>query len=137
MNLSRNCLKLSLLGAVLALCVTVTPVFSQVPVQAPGIIFYNNTDKPILVQGTTTVNGMVVRGPQMIINPGKSAFDPSIPKGWRHVCVHDAMLVNVKLLEAKVLFGGVTAHVAIQPKVGNNPANPWNFELAPKKVIPK
>ncbi len=62
--------------------------------QAAGLGFRNELKIAILVQGESTVNGVLRRGPLLLIHPGKIVWDTNVPEGDRRVTVYEAAQPN-------------------------------------------
>ena|SRR5947208_1327262 len=58
---------------------------------AAGMGFRNDTKSRIIVQGSTVVNGMIRKGPVLVIEPGKTVWDPTVPPGARTVSIVDGL----------------------------------------------
>jgi hypothetical protein len=59
----------------------------------PGTVtvgFRNQTNRPIIVQGFTVVNGVQRRGQNLPINKNGKAFEVSVPAGTRYYTIYDA-----------------------------------------------
>lgn len=72
---------------------------------ASGLGFQNKTTSRILVQGTTVVNGMVRKGPLLVIEPGKTVWDVNVPAGNRSITVCDGFQPSRILLRETVTVG--------------------------------
>ena len=77
------------LGA-LALALIPGTSHAQNPNQAVTLSFRNDTKAPVIVQGWTLVNNMPRRGQAIVVNPGKTLSDKSLPAGTRYISVYDA-----------------------------------------------
>lgn len=60
--------------------------------QNPGmsVAFRNDTKVPVIVQGWAYINKMPRRGQAVLVQPGKTVSDSSLPAGTRFVSVYDA-----------------------------------------------
>lgn len=61
---------------------------AQLPTASIG--FRNETNLPVVVQGTSLVNGMPRRGQPILIVPGKLGWDNNLPPGDRLYTIYDA-----------------------------------------------
>jgi len=90
-------------------------VVGAAPAWAGGIGFRNDLKVPVIVQGASIVNGMVRRGPPILIQPGKIGWDNKLPAGMRYVTVYDANQPNrVIIREFRVPFQGLDLMYTIQ-----------------------
>lgn len=55
-----------------------------------SVVFRNELKTPVIVQGTSSVNGMIRRGLPIIIPAGRVAADSNVPLGTRLYSVYDA-----------------------------------------------
>ena len=111
--------------SVLALC-----VFADVS-WAAGIGFRNDTPFPVIIQGSSTVNGAVRRGPGLLVPPGKVAWDNNLPKGVdRTITIYDANMNNTVLFRRAIPFQGQDLFFSIQPVPGG-PGQPKTLQLIP------
>lgn len=55
-----------------------------------NVLFRNDLPVPVLVQGASNVNGMVRRGPPILIPAKQAAGDFNVPGGARFYSVYDA-----------------------------------------------
>ncbi|MCI0455611.1 MAG: hypothetical protein L0Z62_01360 [Gemmataceae bacterium] len=62
--------------------------------RASGIGFRNELKIPILVQGESMVDGVLRRGPPLVIHPGKIVWDTNVPAGERRVTIYEAAQPN-------------------------------------------
>lgn len=60
--------------------------------QGPGaaVLFRNQTKGPVIVQGISSVGGMVRRGQPVVVAPGQGGGDFNVPAGARVYSVYDA-----------------------------------------------
>lgn len=133
MNTLRNNLMKALIGVLAVLLLAATSTTSQ----AAGINFTNQLDNtPIRVQTSTMVNGVLVRGPSMVIFPGKSAYDGNMFQGIWTVTIYDANKPNVTLLKKQINFPGFDVQYLVRPNL--NPNNPFPVDLfpPPKNLLP-
>lgn len=77
------------LGA-LALALVPGASHGQNPNQAVSLSFRNDTKVAVFVQSWTLVNNMPRRGQAVLVNPGKTMADKSLPAGTRYISVYDA-----------------------------------------------
>lgn len=126
MNTFKHKLMNAMIG-VLAICLLAgMPSASQ----AGGINFTNHLENtPIRVQTSTFVNGVLVRGPSMVIFPGKSAYDGNMFQGVWNVTIYDANKPNVTLLKKTINFAGFDVQYLVRPSL--NPTNPFPVDLFP------
>lgn len=73
-------------------------------VEAAGFGFRNDTQIPIYVQGSCTVNGQIQRGPLLYIKPGQTAWDVNLKNSTRTITIYDAS--NQKLFQDTLPFLG-------------------------------
>jgi hypothetical protein len=76
-----------------------------VSAQAPmgGIGFRNELKAPVVVQGVSVINGVVRRGPPIVIPPGKVGWDNRLPNGIRFISVYDANQPNTALIDKEAV----------------------------------
>ncbi len=60
------------------------------PAAAAGIAIKNDLPVPVVIQGTSIVNGMIRRSPPLLIPPGKTAIDVNVPPGIRSISIFEA-----------------------------------------------
>jgi len=62
------------------------------PAQGPGVavLFRNDTKSPVIIQGISSVGGMIRRGQPVVIAPNHSGGDFNVPSGSRVYSVYDA-----------------------------------------------
>ncbi|MBX9680197.1 MAG: hypothetical protein K2X38_15660 [Gemmataceae bacterium] len=100
---------------------------SLVSAQPPGagaatIQFRNETKMAVIVQGTSTMNGMLRRGQPMLLTPGKSASDFNVPAGYRVYSVYDANQPTHVLVRDKAVMvqPGRDASFIVTPVPGSS-----------------
>ncbi len=96
MNDQRNTL-LRIGASVLALV-----LFAAVPcvANAATLVFRNDTKLPIIIQGTTIINGMIRKGPTIQLAPGQTFNDLYVPPGNRVIVIVDGFQ---RLLDREVV----------------------------------
>lgn len=84
--------------------------------QAAGIGFRNELKFPVVVQGSSVVNGQVRRGFPIGIAPGKIAWDNKLPPGTRFISVYDGTMPNNPpiLRDVPVPFQGMDLFFSIR-----------------------
>jgi hypothetical protein len=100
--------------------------YSQAPVAS--MVFRNDTNAPVIVQGTSIIGGMIRRGPPILVAPGKALGDFNVPAGRRFYSVYDANQPS-RVLAKDVPFdvpAGASVIVAI--RIVNN-----QFVLVPER----
>lgn len=99
--------------------------------QGPGVSlgFHNGTHGGILVQGTTNVKGLLVRGQPFLVTPGKTGFDSNLPPGSvRFITIFDATQ------PARILLPTMPVQVSNRDHVFTvRPGLNGQVMLAPKK----
>ncbi len=96
MNRLANCLVLTALTLAGFSSQREAPLQAQPP--SAGVGFRNDTSVPVIVQGWSLVNGMQRRGQPLLVNPGKTAWDNSVPNGIRYFNIYDANQTSRVLL---------------------------------------
>jgi hypothetical protein len=85
---------------------------------AAGIAFTNKLDTPVLVQGISNVNGMLVRSQPILIAPGKTVYDPNVFHGARQIIIYDANQPKQPLMKKFINFPGFDIHYDIMRVIG-------------------
>jgi hypothetical protein len=110
------------LFAVALLGVTIAAgIASAQPGGATATIQFRNDSKiAVIVQGTSTMNGMLRRGQPMLLTPGKTAADFNVPPGFRIYSVYDANQPTQVLVRDKAIMvqSGRDASFAVVPIPG-------------------
>jgi hypothetical protein len=126
----------AVIACAIATCLAGTPwiapgVRAQVGgVQGGGaaVAFRNEMKTPVIVQGTTIVNGMPKRGQALVIQPGQKQLEFNVPPGIRYYMVFDAArpsIVLVRNLPVPVQGNDLSFVIrGTPPKVTVEPANP-------------
>ena len=65
--------------------------------------FRNDLKSPVVVQGVSVVNGVVRRGPPILIPPGKVGWDNRLPPGIRFISVFDPNQPNTPLVDKEAV----------------------------------
>ena len=109
-------------------------VFRDAPAQPPAvatgttIAFRNELTVPVIVVGSSVVNGVLRRGQPLIVRPGKLALDGNLPPGVRLYTIYDANQPSTVLLRNfPVQLRGQDLFLAIKA----SPTNPGRAVLAP------
>jgi hypothetical protein len=102
-------------------------------VSATGIGFRNEMDVPVLIQGTSNINGMIRRGQPVILLPGRTGLDQNVPPGPRQITIYDANQPNRVLLQTvvPVPLSGQNLYFSIRPA---SAPGPYPIELVPQRV---
>lgn len=113
----RALFAIALLGATFAASI----VSAQPPGGAATIQFRNETKLSVIVQGTSTMNGMLRRGQPMLLTPGKSSSDFNVPAGYRIYSVYDANQPTHVLVRDKAVMvqPGRDASFVVAPVPGS------------------
>jgi len=95
------------------------------PVAGATVQFRNDTKLTVIVQGTSTTNGMLRRGQPMLLPPGRSNSEFNVPPGYRIYSVYDANQPTQVLLRDKAIMvvPGRDVSLTIVPGQGNHQAN--------------
>jgi len=113
MSLFRRKLAKMILGLVGLL------VAGAAPAWAGGVGCRNDLKTPVIVQGASIVNGMIRRGPPILIQPGKTGWDNKLPAGIRYVTIYDANQPNrILIRDVRVPFQGLDLMYTIQVSGG-------------------
>src|SRR5438270_5708294 len=99
MSLPRVILATLLIG--LACLFAASAASAQAPMGAIG--FRNELKAPVVVQGVSVINGVVRRGPPIIIPPGKVGWDNRLPPGIRFISVYDPNQPNIALIDKEAV----------------------------------
>jgi hypothetical protein len=126
MDRFRGCLR----NAWQALLAVVVLGSLPVAADAAGMLFKNDTNQTIYVQGSSLLGGKIVRGPLLQIPPGKMMWDAPVPKGDRHIKITDG--ANRVLYDYVIRFDGVDACYTWMPVM--QPKGPAKMELVPTKL---
>jgi hypothetical protein len=81
------------LRALVAACLLAGALAGVVVAQPMAIVavaFRNELKTPVIVQGTSSVNGMIRRGPPILVAAGRVSGDFNVPLGPRLYSVYDA-----------------------------------------------
>ena len=76
-------------------------VSAQAPMGAIG--FRNELKAPVVVQGVSVINGVVRRGPPILIPSGKVGWDNRLPPGIRFISVYDPNQPNIALIDKEAV----------------------------------
>jgi hypothetical protein len=92
-------------------------LFAGVPsaADAGSVGFRNDTKSRIIVQGQTIVNGMIRKGPLLVIDPGKTAWDLNVPPGPRTITICDGFQTTRILFRETVPMGVNNVLFSVQP----------------------
>jgi hypothetical protein len=87
------------------ICVSMTLVWTaRGECQPPSsIAFRNDTKIAVIIQGTSTVGGMIRRGQPIVVAPGQVVGEFNVPAGGRVYSAYDAKTPS-KVLALDVLF---------------------------------
>lgn len=97
---------------------------------AAGIGFVNELKGPIVVQGSSIENGMVRRGPPILIFPGKVGWDMNLKPGPRSITIYDGRQTTRILYQGPPIpFAGQDMLFAVR-----GAGNPLRIFLAPLPV---
>jgi hypothetical protein len=114
------------LGLFTALLMAATPATSR----AAGIAFTNKLDGPIVIQGASVINGVLVRGQPILVQPGKTGYDPNLVQGFRQIVIYDANKPKEQLMKKTIQFFGVDTHYHVSPNLNPpTPQHPYKFDL--------
>ncbi len=131
-NLLATMLKVTA-GLAAALVIGTAPAGAQGVGQANGMAFTNKLDQPVLIQGSSIVNGMLVKSQPLLVYPGKTGFDANVPVGLRQVMIYDGNRPNMPLMKKVVPFNGTAVQFHVGPTVNPTPSHPYKIDLLQPK----
>lgn len=109
-SLTRH-LRSTLFTALALLGLAVWPAAAE----AAKLAFRNDGPSPVVIQGTTLIRGIVVRGKPLLINPGQSASWDAMPAGNAIITVIDAKAPTRTLFTGTLTVGTDDLYYSVQP----------------------
>lgn len=98
---------------------------------SPTLVFRNDTKFALVVQGTSSINGMLRRGQPLLLPPGRTATEFNVPVGFRLYSIFDANQPTQVLLRDKAIMIQPGRDLALT--IVQSPTNPLQVGIIESK----